>query len=80
MSSYFFQRIKNVPTIATNSNNNTSRLIQQTTTKAEVIQELTDDELLASALKLEQEEAKKVKGEHIFCFFLNLRALKHLHI
>jgi len=70
MSSYFFQRIKNVPTIATNSNtNNTSRLIQQTTTKSEVIQELTDDELLASALKLEQEEAKKAKGEHILCFF-----------
>jgi hypothetical protein len=69
MSNYFFHRIKNVPTIATNSNNNTSRLIQQTTTKSEVIQELTDDELLASALKLEQEEAKKAKGEHIFCFF-----------
>jgi hypothetical protein len=76
MSSYFFQRIKNLPTTANNSNN--SRLIQQTKQliKSEDKQSLSDDELLTSALKFEQtsqfkqaeEQAKKAKGENIFCF------------
>ncbi len=74
MSGYFFQRIKNLPTTANNSN--TSRLIQPTKPiiKSEEIHILSDDELLTSVLEFEQtpqfkqaeEQAKKVKGENIF--------------
>jgi len=79
MSSYFFQRIKNLPATANNSNtNNLSRLIQQTkpTVKSEPVTILSDDELLAGALQFEQtpqfkqaeEEAKKARGGYLFHF------------
>ncbi len=76
MSNYFFQRIKNLPTTANNSNNNASRLIQhpKTTVKSEAVITISDDELLDSVLKFEQtsqfkkaeEEAKKARGKYIF--------------
>ncbi|CAF1228145.1 unnamed protein product [Adineta ricciae] len=60
MSSYFFQRIKNVAASA-NSSTMVPRYMQQrettngeTTKKPEVVQELSDDELLTSVLKFEQ--------------------------
>jgi len=72
MSNYFFQRIKNLPTTANNTNsNNSSRLTQVTKTnvKSEPVPVLSDDELLAAALQLDQaEEAKKAKGGHILRF------------
>ncbi len=71
MSSYFFQRIKNLPTTANNSNN-VSRSPQQTKAivKSDAVVILSDDELLASALQFEksvqfkqaEEEAKKARG------------------
>ncbi len=71
MSSYFFQRIKNLPTTANNSNN-VSRSPQQTKTivKSDAVVTLSDDELLTSALQFEkstqfkqaEEEAKKARG------------------
>jgi hypothetical protein len=73
MSSYFFQRIKNLPTTA-NSNNNAPRSTQQTKTivKSDAVVTLSDDELLTSALQFEksaqfkqaEEEAKKARGRH----------------
>ncbi|CAF2520548.1 unnamed protein product [Rotaria sp. Silwood2] len=56
MSSYFFQRIKNLPTTGNNNISNNSRFIQQskTTIKTELTPSVSDDELLTSALKFEQ--------------------------
>ena len=79
MSGYFWQRIKNIPMTANNSN--TSRVVQPTRpiTKSENIHALSDDELLTSVLEFEQtpqfkqaeEQAQKVKGENIFVYLLN---------
>ena len=70
MSNYFFQRIKNLPTTENNSKINNSKFIQQSRTNLDV----SDDELLTSALKFEQtlqykqieDDAEKVKGKHMF--------------
>lgn len=80
MSSYFFQRIKNLPTTDTNNNRNShvSPVIPhpKTPVKLEPTITISDDELLDGALKFEQTpefkkaeaEAKKVKGESTSCF------------
>lgn len=78
MSGYFYQRIKNLPTTANNSNTNYSRFIQEKkpTIKTEVMSNISDDELLESAFKFEQtseykqaeEKAKKEKGGHMLLF------------
>ncbi|UJR28955.1 hypothetical protein I4U23_010172 [Adineta vaga] len=82
MSSYFFQRIKNLSATTNNSNtknNDIPRYLQQTlptattTKKPVIVEELSDDELLTSALKFEQtpefkqfiqaeEQTKKTSG------------------
>ncbi|CAF3660792.1 unnamed protein product [Rotaria socialis] len=66
MSSYFFQRIKNLPTTANNSNSNDSRLMSnaKTTIKTEVTPSVSDDELLTSALQFEQTPQYKQAEEH----------------
>ena len=80
MSSYFFQRIKNLPmSTNSNNNNNASRLAQTTkpaptTVKSEPVITISDDELLDSVLEFEktsefkraEEDAKKSRGGRAF--------------
>lgn len=65
MSKYFYERIKNLPTAATNSSVPT-RLTSQTKSAPKVItvDDIDDDELLASTIKFEQStEYKKAEEE-----------------
>jgi hypothetical protein len=72
MSNYFFKRIKNLPTTTSNNNHFSGATPQiQTIVKTIPGDGLSDDELLANALKFEQttefkqaeEEAKQARGE-----------------
>lgn len=74
MSSYFFQRIKNLPTSTTNNNRNSNVTPHpKTPVKLEPTITISDDELLNGALEFEQtsefkkaeEEAKKARGESV---------------
>ena len=87
MSSYFFQRIKNLPTATTNNNRNSNvspvTPHSKTPVKLEPTITISDDELLNGALTFEQtpefkkaeEEAKKARGESRSCLF-NFNSLR----
>ena len=65
MSNYFFERIKNLPA-ATNNSHVPIRLTSQTkpTTKVATIEDIDDDELLASTIQFEQStEYKKAEED-----------------